>query len=421
MELLDAIKIVNEQDITKLPIYKIWEIRAVLGNGETPQAREALKKFNDKISQANLDKASQEARVVVEKVQNVVNDIKKNNNPLQDPKFREQYDFFWNNIEIDNSNAQNPVDKEKYRKQIEELAEIETERSFIEAELEHKGSILGLSAEARADTYREQLTNILQAKGVEIIATQTFADFLAAGEKLDDTRKAQAIKTFNNLIKGPVQEKFKVSAQNAVSVLSRGVAEAEKFAKNLKVFAKIKNAGKKVAALDKKLKESYPKTYPLLKNFAMSGAVAIAFGGVGMTVYAGYRLTKTIRAQIKTAKEAIISYWVLLYQDKTQMFTFIGATASTVISLSGLSFDNMGLLSHLKDGNLSEYVSNMLGGNAAENSDAAVTLADRLKGFGNAVWANFKNEKFLWRSGVATASSYAIASYEFSKLGRLDA
>ena len=420
MELLDAIKIVNEQDITKLPIYKIWEIRAVLGNGETPQAREALKKFNDKISQADLDKASQKARVVVEQVQNVVNDIKKNNNPLQDPKFREQYDFFWNNIEIDNSNTQNPVDKEKYRKQIEELAEIETERSFIEAELEHEGSILKLSAEARADTYRKQLTNILQAKGVEIITTQTFADFLAAGEKLDDTRKAQAIKMFNNLIKGPVQEKFKVSAQNAVSVLSRGVAEAEKFAKNLKVFAKIKNAGKKVAALDKKLKESYPKTYPLLKNFAMSGAVAIAFGGAGMTVYAGYRLTKTIRAQIKTAKEAKKSYWEFLNQDKTQMFTLIGATASTVISLSGLSFDNMGLLSHLKDGNLSEYVSNMFGGNAAENSDAAVTLADRLKGFGNAVWANIKNEKFLWRTSVATASSFAIASYEFSKLARMD-
>ena len=55
----------------------------------------------------------------------------------------------------------------------------------------------------------------------------------------------------------------------------------------------------------------------------------------------------------------------------------------------------------------------MLGGNAAENSDAAVTLADRLKGFGNAVWANIKNEKFLWRTGVATASSFAIASYSF--------
>ena len=420
MELLDAIKIVNEQDITKLPIYKIWEIRAVLGNGETPQAREALKKFNDKISQANLDKASQEARVVVEKVQNVVNDIKKNNNPLQDPKIREQCDSFWNNIEIDNSNAQDPVDKEEYRKQIEELAEIETERSFIESELAHKGSILNLSAEARADTYRKQLTSILQAKGVEIIATQTFADFLAAGEKLDDTRKAQAIKTFNNLIKGPVQEKFKVSAQNAVSVLSRGVAEAEKFAKNLKVFAKIKNAGKKVAALDKKLKESYPKTYPLLKNFAMSGAVAIAFGGVGMTVYAGYRLKNTINEQRKAAMKAQKGYWEFLKQDKTQMFTLVGAVASTAISFSGLSLDNMGLISHVKDGNLSEYVSNLFGSNAAESSDTVVTLADRLRGFGKAIKANMSNSKYIARTASATLTSIAIASYEFSKLARMD-
>ena len=420
MELVDAINMVNEQDLNNLPIHKLWAIRDALGNGDTPQARKALKKFNTVISPEVFDRVSREQGVIIEQVQEVIQNIRRNKDPLQDSEYQKRFDIFWNTIEIDNADAPETVNKEEYRRQIEQLAELETERSFIEFELEHPGTILKRKPEQQAEFYRNVLSSVLEAKGVEIAASQTFADLLAQ-KKPDTDQKKEVTKIFNYIINGNAKNKIKVSAQNAINVLGVGMKEAEKFARQLEVFAKVKKFGQNVTKLDNRLKKSYPKTYPFLKNLAVSGSVAVLTGGTGMAVYGFYRLCKTIKTQQEAAARAEKGYWEFLKSDKTQLFALGGAVVTSAASLTGMSLDNMGLLSHLRDGNLAEYVSHMFGNNAAEGTQAAVTLGDRAHGFINAIKANMGNSRYLWRTIAATSTSIAIASYEYAKLARMKA
>ena len=77
MELAEAIKIVKNGDIINRPIYEVWEIRSVLEAAGTPDAADALKIFDTKISPEQLKAASESKADDIKAVLNTIDSIKK--------------------------------------------------------------------------------------------------------------------------------------------------------------------------------------------------------------------------------------------------------------------------------------------------------------------------------------------------------
>ena len=412
MELSEAISIVKNGDISTHSLHEKWEIRYKLAMAGTPEAEEALKIFDAKISPEQLKADSERRADDIEAVWSAVETIKKDNNPLDDGAFRDKYNNFWNNVEIE-QDASETIYKSEYRRHIEELAELEAEQGIIEVELEKPGCFLSLPKVRQTELYKTYLKTILEAKCIELAAP----DQLDAILKKSD-RRAEVTKHFNKLVSG-TNQKIKIQATNALNVLACGWLEIKNFAKKLEFFAGVKKGMKRVKAIDDKITKAYPTAWPMAKGFVISGAIATLTGGTGIAAYGAWRLGKTIKKQREAAIKKQMGYWDYLKSDKTQMFTLGGAVVTTAISCAGISPENFGLAGEAINGNLGERFASMFS-NADSAADGAVTLADRGRAFWNAIANNFSNTTYLARTGAATATSVAIASAEFAKLSNME-
>ena len=416
MELSKAIGLVKSGEFINLPIYEVWEIKRMLTMAGTPEATEALGVFDAKLPPKKLKEISEGKADDIEAVWSTIDTIKEDHDPLKDDEFQSRYNNFWNNIEFE-QDAKDPVNKEIYRHQIEELAELEAEKALIEQELAKPGSFLNASKEKQSEAYRTVIKAVLDTKCTELVATQTVADLLKQGKVPNESQKAEVAKIFNDLASGKI--KMKIHASKALSALAAGFENVKNFAKNLEIFAGVKKGIKRVKKLDEKVTKSYPTAWPMVKGVIKAGAISAALGGTGIAAYGVWRLGKTIKAQRDTAIQKQMGYWDYLKSDKTQMFTLGGAVVTTTISCAGISPENFGLAGEAINGNLGERFASMFS-NADSAADGAVTLADRGRAFWNAIANNFSNTTYLARTGAATATSVAIASAEFAKLGAMD-
>ena len=294
MELSKAIALVKSGDFIKLPIYEVWEIKRMLTMAGTPEATEALGVFDAKLPPKKLKEISEGKADNIEAVWSTIDTIKEDHDPLKDDEFQSRYNNFWNNIEFE-QDAKDPVDKEIYRRQIEELAELEAEKALIEKELAEPGSFLNASKEKQSEAYRTVIKAVLDTKCTELVATQTVADLLKQGKVPNESQKAEVAKIFNDLASGKI--KMKIHASKALSALAAGFENVKNFAKNLEIFAGVKKGIKRVKKLDEKVTKSYPTAWPMVKGFIKAGAISAALGGTGIAAYGVWRLGKTIKAQ----------------------------------------------------------------------------------------------------------------------------
>ncbi|MBR2033135.1 MAG: hypothetical protein IKA03_00500 [Alphaproteobacteria bacterium] len=296
------------------------------------------------------------------------------------------------------------------------MAELEVEQGIIELELENPGAFLGVPKEKQANLYKLFLDTALEVKCVELATNQTLDDLLKRNTPND--AKAEIANSFNKLVSG-TNQKINIYATKALNVLACGYMEVNNFARKLNFFAGVKKGIKRVKAIDDKITKAYPTAWPMAKGFVISGAIATLTGGTGIAAYGAWRLGKTIKKQREAALKKQMGYWDYLKSDKTQMFTLAGAVVTTAISCAGISMENLGLAGEAINGNLGERFASMFS-NADSAADGAVTLADRGRAFWNAIANNFSNTTYLARTGAATATSVAIASAEFAKLGNME-
>lgn len=208
---------------------------------------------------------------------------------------------FYDKVEIDNTNKNvDTVDKEEYKKQMAELAYNE-----VVLELSLNPDFAKLSKEQQQQLLTESYASHMQAGIVNLIATQMAENNNKADpehQKKPEEFTAQASGFIGAAINGE-NNTFKVSNTVALSTLASRTTVVSQVAKRVAQKTGHKSFWSKIKDFDKRLAKKYPKAYPFLKNLAISSAIGLTTGGVGLTVMSAYKSGKAIYSSYKNYKE----------------------------------------------------------------------------------------------------------------------
>lgn len=229
--------------------------------------------------------------------------------------------------------------------------------------------------------------------------------------------------------KAPVKPApFKAKAANLGAVLHDRSNNLKNLNKRLAQKTGFMKMWQKVKDFDQRLMKSHPKMWGFAKNFALSTAVSMTTGGVGLAVLAAYKANKVLRVVDKKAKANNMGFFTYLKKNKTEAIALGTAVAGAMISTAFAGADVMahgissaGLVGQAVDhtihngGNIIDGVTQMatnIHGNASAISAADIT--EKVKNIDSAtLWDGFKkavtNPKTALRAGLAFTSGTAAA------------
>ena len=225
-----------------------------------------------------------------------------------------------------------------------------------------------------------------------------------------------------------IQDKdFMPVISNRVAVANLAVASSglELVSKRIAQKTGVDVLWKKAKALDTKLKEAYPKAYPVMKGMATTLAISTGLGPTGLVAYsvvkAGQAVKKSIDNYRKNRQEGQ-SYFGYLAKNPRELVGIAQAAAGATLTSLGVhgalfSAENMGLVGHLLNGDMGMGQSLLAaGGNLLDNMKNAVTHpVDTAKNVGNAALEALKNPQKLARIGVAVGAGVAKSAISLSE------
>lgn len=225
-----------------------------------------------------------------------------------------------------------------------------------------------------------------------------------------------------------IQDKdFKPVISNRVAIANLAVASSgvEALSKRIAQKTGVDVLWKKAKALDTKLKEAYPKAYPVMKGMATTLAISTGLGPTGLVAYsvvkAGQAVKKSIDNYRKNHQEGQ-SYFGYLAKNPRELVGIAQAAAGATLTSLGVhgalfSAENMGLVGHLMNGDMGIGQSlASVGSNLLDNMKNAVTHpVDTAKNVGNAALEALKNPQKLARIGVAVGAGVAKSAISLSE------
>ena len=335
---------------------------------------------------------------------------------LVHPEF-EQMDAFFDKLEIDNS-AQDvdKVHKDDYKAQI-----IETSMAMAKTNLSIDKDFANLSKEEQQKRLAQETLNNMESLVLTALVQQKTED--VAHSK--DTK--EALKKLNDFQDNPhkffeksVQDKnFKPVISNRVAVANLAVASSglEALSKRIAQKTGANVLWKKAKALDTKLKEAYPKAYPVMKGMVTTFAISAGLGPTGLVVYSGVKTYQAVKKSVdnyRKNRQEGQSYFKYLAKNPRELVGIAQAAAGATLTTLGVggalfSAENMGLAGHLMNGDMGMGQSlASVGSNLVDNMKNAVTHpVDTAKNVGNAALEALKNPKRLARMGVAVGAGLA--------------
>lgn len=335
---------------------------------------------------------------------------------LVHPEF-EQMDAFFDKLEIDNS-AQDvdKVHKDDYKAQI-----IETSMAMAKTNLSIDKDFANLSKEEQQKRLAQETLNNMESLVLTALVQQKTED--VAHSK--DTK--EALKKLNDFQDNPhkffeksVQDKnFKPVISNRVAVANLAVASSglEALSKRIAQKTGANVLWKKAKALDTKLKEAYPKAYPMMKGMVTTFAISAGLGPTGLVVYSGVKTYQAVKKSVdnyRKNRQEGQSYFKYLAKNPRELVGIAQAAAGATLTTLGVggalfSAENMGLAGHLMNGDMGMGQSlASVGSNLVDNMKNAVTHpVDTAKNVGNAALEALKNPKRLARMGVAFGAGLA--------------
>ena len=217
-----------------------------------------------------------------------------------------------------------------------------------------------------------------------------------------------------------VQDKnFKPVISNRVAVANLAVASSglEALSKRIAQKTGANVLLKKAKALDTKLKEAYPKAYPVMKGMVTTLSISTGLGPVGLVAYSGVKTYQAVKKSIdnyRQNRQEGQSYFKYLAKNPRELVGIAQAAAGATLTTLGVggalfSAENMGLAGHLMNGDMGMGQSlASVGSNLVDNMKNAVTHpVDTAKNVGNAALEALKNPKRLARMGVAVGAGLA--------------
>ena len=335
---------------------------------------------------------------------------------LAHPEF-EQMDAFFDKLEIDNS-AQDvdKVHKNDYKAQI-----IETSMAMAKTNLSIDKDFANLSKEEQQKRLAQETLNNMESLVLTALVQQKTED--VAHSK--DTK--EALKKLNDFQDNPhkffeksVQDKnFKPVISNRVAVANLAVASSgvEALSKRIAQKTGANVLWKKTKALDTKLKEAYPKAYPVMKGMVTTFAISAGLGPTGLVVYSGVKTYQAVKKSVdnyRKNRQEGQSYFKYLAKNPRELVGIAQAAAGATLTTLGVggalfSAENMGLAGHLMNGDMGIGQSlASAGSNLLDNMKNAFTHpVDTAKNVGNAALEALKNPKRLARMGVAFGAGLA--------------
>ena len=225
-----------------------------------------------------------------------------------------------------------------------------------------------------------------------------------------------------------VQDKdFKPVISNRVAVANLAVASSglELVSKRIAQKTGVDVLWKKAKALDAKLKEAYPKAYPVMKGMVTTLSISTGLGPTGLVVYSGVKTYQAVKKSVdnyRKNRQEGQSYFGYLAKNPREFVGIaqaaVGATLTT-LGVGGALFsaENMGLAGHLMNGDMGIGQSlASAGGNLFDNMKNAVTHpVETAKNVGNAALEALKNPQKLARMGVAVGAGLAKSAISLSE------
>ena len=269
---------------------------------------------------------------------------------LLHPEFNE-IDHFYDKLEIENGNKDfDAVNKDDFKQNMAELA-------YNEAmlELSLNPDFAKLSKEQQQQLLTEAYATHMQAGMVSLIAAQ-----MAENAAKADPEHPQKPEEFNQqaqefisaAVKGE-NNSFKVSNAAALTTLASRTSVLEHVSRRVAQKTGHKSLWSRIKDFDKRLAKKYPKAYPFLKNLAVSSAIGLTTGGVGLAALSVYKTGKAIRDSVKHYREAnkdgqYKNWFGYLRKNPKEAIGLAVSVAGTVMSgymvgLDGLNVNDFGL------------------------------------------------------------------------------
>ncbi len=269
---------------------------------------------------------------------------------LLHPEFNE-IDRFYDKLEIENVNKDfDAVNKDDFKQNMAELA-------YNEAmlELSLNPDFAKLSKEQQQQLLTEAYATHMQAGMVSLIAAQ-----MAENAAKADPEHPQKPEEFNQqaqefisaAVKGE-NNSFKVSNAAALTTLASRTSVLEHVSRRVAQKTGHKSLWSRIKDFDKRLAKKYPKAYPFLKNLAVSSAIGLTTGGVGLAALSVYKTGKAIRDSVKHYREAnkdgqYKNWFGYLRKNPKEAIGLAVSVAGTVMSgymvgLDGLNVNDFGL------------------------------------------------------------------------------
>lgn len=269
---------------------------------------------------------------------------------LVNPEFASM-DAFYDKLDIDNSNKDaDEVSKEGLKHDMAELAYNET---LVELSVDPEFN--KLSPEDKKKRFSETYASHMQTGALNIIATQMAENASKADPENKHTAEEFALQAQDYLNKTIDKQGLGIRVTNtaALSVLSARTTNVEHVSKRIAQKTGHKSLWGKIKDFDKRMAKKYPKSYPFLKNLAISSAIGLASGGVGLTALSAYKSLKAIKKSYKAYKEnnkegEYKSYFGYLRKNPKEAIGLAVSIAGTAMSgymvgMNGIDVNDFGL------------------------------------------------------------------------------
>lgn len=260
-------------------------------------------------------------------------------------------DAFYDKLDIDNSNKNaDEVTKAGLKKDMAELAYNE---ALVELSIDPEFN--KLSPEDKKKRFAETYASHMQTGALNIIAAQMAENASKADPENKHTAEefTQQAQDYFNKTADKQGLGIKITNTAALSVLSARTTNVEHVSKRIAQKTGHKSLWGKIKDFDKRMAKQYPKAYPFLKNLAISSAIGLASGGVGLTALSAYKSMKAINKSYKAYKESNKngehkSYFGYLRKNPKEAIGLAASIAGTAMSaymvgMNGIDVNDFGL------------------------------------------------------------------------------
>ncbi len=250
-------------------------------------------------------------------------------------------DKFYDKLEIDNSDKRvDTLDKNQYKQDMAELA-------YNEAvlELSMNPDFKKLNSEQQKQLLAQVWASHMQMGMVSLIAAQMAENAAKeSGEPKKIKEFENQAQTFINKAVNGENNTFKVSNNAALATLSYRTTTLEGVSKRIGQKTGHKSLWSKIKEFDKKLAKKYPKSYAFVKNLAISSAIGLATGGVGLAAYSAYKTGKAIKQSYQHYKEANTdgqykSWFGYLRKNPKEAIGLAASVTGSVMSVAFVGMD----------------------------------------------------------------------------------